>query len=119
MARKKVPQPPPAEQTAAPDILVCNAAGDVTRARVALWVLDQAHYGELCFLGMQPGSALGGGPKGTPPSWASRCEDLTNADVRDWLEDMCVRTLGDALADAARSLKQAKAALPANPEAAV
>jgi hypothetical protein len=68
------------------------------RAAAALWLLDQMHYGELCFVRM-------GEPR--LPCWVSApvAEAMRPQDVADWLQDMGLKTLVSALAEVKRLVK--------------
>jgi hypothetical protein len=68
-----------------------DARAELDRATSALWLLDQIHNGELCFLTLR-----------TPrlPCWVSApaAEAIRPEEVADWLQDMALKTMADALA---------------------
>jgi hypothetical protein len=64
---------------------------EFSRAKAALWLLDQIMVGELSFL-EQAGAGL--------PTWTSTPLRLERAEVSSWLQDICLKVLVDALATA-------------------
>jgi len=84
-----VPSPP----DPGPDVQELLAVLD--QATTALWLLDQIHYGELCFLTMRDP---------TLPCWISEpaARGMRPGEVKAGSEDMALKTLATALAEAKR-----------------
>jgi len=70
----------------------------LSRAKAALWLLDQIHVGELSFLQQDPRTA--------PPRWITGDLRLTRRDVASWLEDMAIRAAAQGVKEAEDALRK-------------
>jgi hypothetical protein len=87
--------------TREPDLTDIEYATD--KAIAALWILDQAQYGELCFLS---GAASADRDK-IESAWTSfpAAQRMTIAEMRGALMDICLTTLGEALGQAREAVE--------------
>ena len=70
----------------------------LSKAKAALWLLDQIHYGDLSYLSLRGDAA-----RTELPCWKTEEMNLDPVDVKDWLEEM----IFDAIAEAVKDTEEA------------